>query len=306
MNSSADITNLVHELESSCILKFTCEHEVNMHISFLDINIQRNCESNKFDTSVHIKTTDSGNTMNFDSFAPLIYKKAVIKSYAHRALSICSSWKSVRNELDRVKQNLVNNNYPNKVIDDVFKSVISSHSNTKTDVSNTEQNIPRSVSLYFKNQWSSSAKREENDLKTIVHKNVSSVKPVEQFSVKVHYKTTKLASVFGPKRIFSGTDHVVYEHKCRDRACNGSAAYIGYTLQDLSKRISQHKQSGSIKEHINKIHNFSIPLESNSFNIIFKSSEKHTLQIAEALLIKEHKPLINIQTNNFTRTLHIF
>ena len=154
--------------------------------------------------------------------------------------------------------------------------------------------------------WSSSAKREEHALKTIAVKNIQSVLPVERMSVKVYYKSAKLGSVFGPKRNFSGMDHLVYEHKCPDRTCNGSATYVGYTLQDPSKRISQHKQSGSIKEHINKIHNFSIPLDNNSFNIMFKCSEKHTLQIAEALLIKEHRPLINIQTNNFTRTLHIF
>ena len=41
-------------------------------------------------------------------------------------------------------------------------------------------------------------------------------------------------------------------------------------------------------------------------SILSKTSNKIDLILLEALLIKQHKPIINIQTDGFNRTLSIF
>ena len=41
-------------------------------------------------------------------------------------------------------------------------------------------------------------------------------------------------------------------------------------------------------------------------SILAKTSDKINLILLEALLIKQHKPIINIQTDDFNRTLTIF
>ena len=55
--------------------------------------------------------------MNFESLCPERYKIAVIKNFLHKDHSICSSWELLNEEVKRFKQILINDKFPNYVVD---------------------------------------------------------------------------------------------------------------------------------------------------------------------------------------------
>ena len=81
--------------------------------------------------------------------------------------------------------------------------------------------------------------------------------------------------------------------------------YIGHTTTTVKERIKQHS---SIKRHHKETHleNITGSMILPDISILAKTSNKIDLIILEALLIKQHKPIINIQTDDFNRTLNIF
>ena len=102
-------------------------------------------------------------------------------------------------------------------------------------------------------------------------------------------------------------DHVVYQYLCTQAGCN-SVKYIGYTTCHLAKRFYSHVQLGSINNHNKNVHNkkpFTKELLKDT-SILYRGKEKNDLTIAEALLIKTHKPSLNLQEQGFTRILSIF
>ena len=68
------------------------------------------------------------------------------------------------------------------------------------------------------------------------------------------------------------------------------------------------KQHAAIKKNYREIHNRNIAGSQmkNSIKRITKLNNRIDLGIMEALLIKEEKPIINIQANHFDRTIKIF
>ena len=58
------------------IIRFTCETEKDVSLAFLDINVYRG--NNKFETSLHRKSTFSGVYTNYRSFIATEYKSSLI------------------------------------------------------------------------------------------------------------------------------------------------------------------------------------------------------------------------------------
>ena len=52
------------------------------------------------------------------------YKISVIKTLLHRAYEICSTWKLFDEEVSKIKQRFVNNNFPMKIIDKVVNEFV--------------------------------------------------------------------------------------------------------------------------------------------------------------------------------------
>jgi hypothetical protein len=69
-----------------------------------------------------------------------------------------------------------------------------------------------------------------------------------------------------------------------------------------------HVQSGAIRKHNKDVHN-NKPLTKELLqhtSILYKGTNKLDLTIAEALLIKQEKPPLNLQDEGFSRVLNIF
>ena len=68
-------------------------------------------------TSIFTKPTTTDECLNYDSLCPDRYKITAVKNFLHRAYSICSSWELFHDELRRIKHVVINNNFPNYIID---------------------------------------------------------------------------------------------------------------------------------------------------------------------------------------------
>ena len=81
--------------------------------------------------------------------------------------------------------------------------------------------------------------------------------------------------------------------------------YIGHTTTTIKKRTKQHS---SIKKHYKGTHNCNITGSQilPNIKILAKLFGKADLMILEALLIKQQRPMINIQAEDFNRVLKIF
>ena len=92
---------------------------------------------------------------------------------------------------------------------------------------------------------------------------------------------------------------------------SAGCTYIGYTNQKLSTRVKQHKRkTSSIFKHFMDEHNDAPPLTNElvkSFSIIYSShGDLMSVKIAEAILIKNNRPLINIKYNELYDFLRLY
>ena len=100
--------NLLHPA-----LKFTVEKEQNNSLNFLEALVER--EGTEFLTSVYNKKMFTGQHIRWTSFSPKARKISLIKTIIHRALMVSSKTK-LGSELDTVKQQLIENGYPDGVL----------------------------------------------------------------------------------------------------------------------------------------------------------------------------------------------
>ena len=115
-NNHQEITKLQKEFQKNSVLNFTIELNKNNRIPFLDVLIDTN--NNKFTTSTYKKPVNkNSSTLNFQSECPYRYKKAIINNLLTRAKLISSSKTIFYTELKNIKQTLINNGFPNYLID---------------------------------------------------------------------------------------------------------------------------------------------------------------------------------------------
>ena len=295
------------KFESNSILKFTFEIEKCKHLPYLDVNVGR--KGNRLTSAVHVKSTNSGDCLNYQSIAPQRYKTGVIKTMLHRAYTICSDWTSLHQEFSRLKQLFNNNNFPMHIVEKEISKFLDARQDPTTTSS-----TPTTVNLYYKNQMSSQHKQEEVNIRKIIDANIE---PRDEYRIKlnVYYKSRKLKNLFiknNPHKNNNNRSRVVYQYTCDTNAdgCQPSnpSVYIGYTTTLLKQRMTMHAQTGSIKNHHATHHNHKITTAEimECIKIRHSSNDKQELLIAEALLIKSESPNINSQAEGEVRILKIF
>lgn len=139
------LNEIKEKFENLSVLKFTFEIEQKKSISFLDVQVTR--RENKVDTAVYTKPTNNGQCLNYYSIAPDRYKTGLIRTLLHRGYIVSSSWENFNTEINRLKQVLVNNNYPMKLIEEEINKFIAK----KMTVVTTEAKS-KNVDLFYKSQ----------------------------------------------------------------------------------------------------------------------------------------------------------
>ena len=109
------------DLEYQSVLNFTYELNQNGKLPFVDILIEESNEQYK--TNLFRKPTDAGRCVNYDGQCPERYKMSAVQSYIRRANKICTDENELRNEINNIKQILVNNGFSNKIVDDEIRKL---------------------------------------------------------------------------------------------------------------------------------------------------------------------------------------
>ena len=98
-------------------LRFSFEKECNRTLPFLDVLVETN--DHEFITSVYRKPTFTGQYTRWNSFCPMKKNNNLISTLVHRALVICSK-STLENELSNIRSILINNGYPEAIINTVM------------------------------------------------------------------------------------------------------------------------------------------------------------------------------------------
>lgn len=305
IKNTSTLEEIKHKFEEFSVLKFTYELESKKSLNFLDVKVIRT--NSGLETTVFIKSTNTGECINFSSVAPERYKVGVIKSFLHRAYNTCSNWDNLHVEIKRIKQVLTNNNFPMKIIEQEIKKFLDRkiNNNNTTVNSNIENN---NITLYYNNQMTSQYKHEEKQIKKIIFDNV---RPINNSKITIHiyYKSKKLSNLFiknNPRERVKAK--LVYQYTCNSPECQPQQTYIGYTECTLIDRVRNHTQNGAIFNHHLEKHNSRISTSEilDNTKVLNYSNVKQDLLILEALHIKQKNPTLNGQREGETRILKVF
>ena len=298
----SDIEDLKQVLHSNSVLTFTHELNVNNKIPFLDVLIDTN--GHNFETSTYKKPTSINSCLiNYKSECPFRYKTAVIKNLIKRSKLISSSNTIFYNELRKIKQTLVNNGFPNHVIDEQINLSLKTFNDNNNSLQNNE---PTNIDLYYNGQMHPNYIKDEKALTNIIRRYITPTDPNKHLRFIIYYKKFKTANLVinnnsSPQINKLQKTNLVYRFTCPLGDCISNvqkSSYIGYTTTTLSRRLTCHlTEHSSIKKHISNIHN--CPSSNirkiliDNTTILATNNNKIKLQILEALFIKNQHPSIN-------------
>ena len=121
------------------MLKFTFDIESSKSIPFLDTLITRTTLN--INTKVFVKTICTNECLNYDSIYPDQYKIGAIENFLHRAYNICSTWNTFDAEVSRIRKVLVNNNFPNNIIEKTIQTFLRNKRLTNQDKKDNHSNL---------------------------------------------------------------------------------------------------------------------------------------------------------------------
>ena len=195
-NSFLDKLNSLHPS-----LLFSQEKECNQSFPFLDVLVEKN--ASHFLTSVYRKPTFTGRYIRWNSFSSSKRKTNLICTLTHRALAICSPEK-LQPELDKIRFILLNNNYPDYIIQ-------SSISKTITQFNKPSHFGPKKCPVYLRLPWLGSIlNKSEKQIKSAIHNCFYAVEP------RVVFKTNEmLAATQKDVLPTHQQSNIVYQFRCR-------------------------------------------------------------------------------------------
>ena len=212
---------------------------------------------------------------------------AVIKNLIYRAKSISSCSSIFHKALCGIKQTLINNGYPNHIVDRQISITLENSRN------NNETNN-EIITLFYGSQFHQNYKVEEKSMKNIIKQNISPVDTNKKIKFIIYYRKFKTANLLlhnNPSKNKNkvAMTHLVYEFSCPLGICNShinNSTYIGHTTTSLSRRLTLHKTNkSSIIKHLDT-HSTSKNLHRKilveNTRILYINHDIRRLQITEA------------------------
>ena len=129
-------------------------------------------------------------TLNFKSECPFRYKKAIIHNLISRAKLISSSKTIFYKEVENIKQALINNGFPNYIVDEQIKRMIK-NVNQQNKQCTTPSSQQTYIKLFYRNQMHYNYKSDEKILKTLIHKNILPTDPNKKIKLVIYYNKFK-------------------------------------------------------------------------------------------------------------------
>ena len=295
MKNNNDLNNFYHEMNTlHPNLQFTLERSNNNKLPFLDTEVKQ--LSNRLQTSVYRKPTDTNLIMQYTSICPKTWKLGLIDFYLNRALNISSNFVVFKEELTKITNLLLKNQYPIKLIQTKINKFLEAYNidnltfkqnqitNSKTKKNSENENFSYFTTMYVGNC----------SLK--FHKRITSIFEKHNVVIKPAYTSKKVSDYFNNKSKCSEAfdANVIYKYTC---SVEPNISYIGETSRQMFRRIADHKgidKNSAIFDHLfNCEHCQNSDITSN-FKVL-KRCKKSDLYSLESMLIEEHHPKLNTQ-----------
>lgn len=286
-----DVLNTLNSFDNA--IKFTFECEKNEHISFLDVNIYR--KENKLETSVYRKSTNTDLYINWNSHAPIQWKKSTLRGLVKRAITICSSESILDDELKYLETIFINKNqYPKNFVTSIINDEIQKSKLPVITPTNDISNQPEilNLSLPFNGtKGEHIVNKMKKNIKKFLKPNVST---------RIVYKSSKLASKFKikDKVNFIHKNNIVYLCRCPEDSC--IETYIGETNRRIQERILDHNgrdKNSHVYKHSNNVNHKHVWLD--DFEILDSNyTSTYKRKLSESLFIKKYNSTLNTQENS--------
>ena len=124
--------------------------------------------------------------------APQEYKIALIKNLLHRDYHISSSKIIFYKELTNVKLSLVNNNFPNKLINQQIKQY---HHNIYKNSNNNNNDNTNRINLCYNNQMHKNYKLDKQVITNIIHRHIKPTDHQKWMKRIVYYAKFKTSNL---------------------------------------------------------------------------------------------------------------
>ena len=275
-------------------LKFTSEAENENRLSFLDVCLIRR-EDGSLSRSVHRKATWSGQYLHFKSFAPIKYKRGLVRCLFDRIRRIVTP-DQLEEEVNLLHETLKDNGYPARFIDKYAKGRI------KRDVFDT---VPRKnvyLSLPFKG----------DNISTMIKRRLDAALGRTFYAAKLLLVDLTQRIPAPPRKDpvpRADTSNIIYGFNC---VCG--SRYVGRTTRHFGERIVEHVPKwlyttgiGCARSAITKhLQNTGHVIDTNTaFRILSKPKFPSMLNIAEAVFIRTLNPDLCLQ-KQFVVSLSLF
>ena len=227
-------------------------------ISFLNVLIDTN-NNNNFTTSTYKKPSSINScTLNFKSECLFRYKKAIIHNLISHA-KLISSKTIFYKEIENIKQALINNGFPNYIVDEQIKRMIK-NVNQQNKQCTTPSSQQTYIKLFYRNQMHYNYKSDEKILKTLIHRNILPTDPNKKIKLNIYYKfKTSNLVIRNNSSLSIGVlqkTNVIYKFKCPLGDCifDNNTIYVGLTSTTLSRRLTMHlSDTSSIAQHLSSV-----------------------------------------------------
>ena len=309
-NEIENVKNVLNTFHKD--IKFTHEVEKNGNIAFLDVSVNKK-EDGSFQTKVYRKKTDTNLYVNWMSFAPKAWKIGTLKGLFRRAFLVCSEEEGLNEEIKHLKYVFTKiNGYPSRTVNYTLESVKKTLQNEaqirsqilgSNDVPQAE-NISKDIEvtdkfpiicLPYKGKKGEGILRE---LKGTLNKYLP-----KQVKPRIIYKGTKVGSFFRTKDVVKKEhlSELVYGYFDNYNSSNEEIIkYIGETNVRYEKRTDEHMTTDKNSSVCKYLKENKIQATKTNFKILEKGYSKSVdRKLAEALYIKELKPILNEQVKSF-------
>ena len=257
------------------LLQFTLESEENKKNNFLDTTIHNTEKTLK--TEWFTKSSWSSRYIHYESCHPIAQKKSVVIGLADRSI-ILSDPNFRKNAVNKAKNALLLNNYPQKLINKIFKERIHKFYNSTENNKKREKKLnSKYISIPYVNELSENLQKlfKKYDI-NICHKNFNLL--------------SKNFSKLKAKTPMNKKSNIIYQIPCN----NCSGIYIGQTSQYLENRLKSHKYDKKNKTALNnhertKNHTFNF----EKTKILKSENNKKKREFLEMIEIQKNKNSIN-------------
>ena len=213
-------------------------------------------------------------------------------------------------EISRSKQILINNGYPNSLVDGEIRKFLSHDARPKQ----TNTNVTHTI--FYKNYMNYKYRQDEKSIKDVIKSNVTLKNKNDRIKILIYYKSTRTKELFmknnlSPKPRDLSKTNVIYDFECQKDECKhlppAKRRYTGLTTCTISRRLSYHLQNGAILKH-SKTHKDKLTRNEivEWTKIRYREGDVNRLEILEALIILHEDPIINQQDTGKKRILKLY